>query len=112
LSQYAAGVASEGGDVERTHATVIVTDARISGGDSGGPLLNEKGNLIGLTFATSANSTAGSVGWHITLDHVREFVADLPEDPEGVPFDLWSAGLPNSARVAELSDADEDGRTV
>lgn len=110
LSQYAAGVASVGGAVDRTHATVVVTDARISGGDSGGPLLNKDGRLIGLTYATPANSSEGSVGWHIALAHVQEFVADLPAKPEGVPFDLWSAGFPASSRVAELQDADSDGR--
>jgi hypothetical protein len=83
----------------------------VSGGDSGGPLLNANGVLIGLTFATSANATSGSVGWHVALPHVRAFVANLPATPEGVPFDSWTAGLGESvAFESQLVDADRDGQ--
>ncbi len=111
LSQFAAGAASKGGDVDRDRVTVIVTDTRISPGDSGGPLLNDQGQLIGLTFATPANDSAGSVGWHIALPHLRQFVANLPTAPEGVPFDPWTAGLPEASPLdPETVDADHDGR--
>src|SRR5262249_46345215 len=49
LSQVAAGASGSSTLVDRSRATVIVTDTRISPGDSGGPLLNSKGELIGLT---------------------------------------------------------------
>ncbi len=111
LSQFAAGVDSSSTNIDRDHATVIVTDARISPGDSGGPLLNAKGELIGLTFATSANQSAGSVGWHIALPHLRTFLTNLPTEPEGVPFDTWTAGLPEATMLEpELADGDHDGR--
>jgi serine protease Do len=111
LSQFAAGVASVGSSMTRTRSTVTVTDARVSGGDSGGPLLNSKGELIGVTFATSANTSAGSVGWHIGLQHVKAFTSDLPSQPEGVPFDVWTAGLPDASVLEpELVDGDHDGR--
>jgi hypothetical protein len=111
LSQFAAGASTERPTLDRNRVTVIVTDTRVSGGDSGGPLLNANGELIGLTFATSANQTAGSVGWHVALPHVRGFVAKLPAAPEGVPFDSWTAGL--GERVAfesEMVDGDHDGQ--
>lgn len=111
LSQFAAGVASQGSNVDRARATVIVTDARVSPGDSGGPLLNTQGQLIGLTFATPANTSAGSVGWHIALPHVRQFIASMPAAPEHVPFDPWTAGLPTAATLEpELGDGDRDDR--
>lgn len=111
LSQFAAGAERRDGHIERERATVVVTDTRISGGDSGGPLLNVKGELIGLTFATPANRSAGSVGWHIALEHVRAFVNDLPAKDEGVPFDAWTAGLPSAVVLEpELADGDRDGR--
>jgi S1-C subfamily serine protease len=93
LSQFAAGTSSDRPTLDRNRVTVIVTDTRVSGGDSGGPLLNEDGELIGLTFATPASAAAGSVGWHIALSHLRSFVANLPQAAEGVPFDAWTAGL-------------------
>jgi S1-C subfamily serine protease len=112
LSQFAAGVSTTSAILDRDRVTVIVTDARISPGDSGGPLLNANGKLIGLTFATPANTSAGSVGWHIALPHLRNFVANLPPHPEGVPFDPWTAGLPEATVLEpELVDADRNGHT-
>lgn len=111
LSQFAAGAASAGASIDRDRATVIVTDTRIAPGDSGGPLLNSNGELIGLTFATSANESAGSVGWHIALKHLQAFTATFPTQPEGVPFDPWTAGLPEASVLEpQLSDANHDGR--
>jgi hypothetical protein len=111
LSQFAAGVASAGSSIDRDRVTVIVTDTRISNGDSGGPLLNAKGEVIGVTFATPANRSAGSVGWHISLRHVRNFVGTLPKQPEGIPFDPWTAGVPAATMAQpELIDGDRDGR--
>lgn len=111
LSQFAAGAASPGANIDRDRATVVVTDTRIAPGDSGGPLLNSSGELIGLTFATSANESAGSVGWHIALKHLQAFTASFPTQPEGVPFDPWTAGLPEASVLEpQLSDANHDGR--
>ena len=111
LSQFAAGVLSERTSVDRNRVRVVVTDTRISGGDSGGPLLNNEGQLIGLTFATAANATSGSIGWHISLSHLQSFVAKLPAAPEGVPFDIWTAGLGQGVGFqSELVDGDRDGR--
>jgi S1-C subfamily serine protease len=111
LSQYAVGAASTRAEVQRDRATVIVTDTRISSGDSGGPLLNANGELIGLTFATPENMTAGSVGRHIALRHLRAFVANSPGRPEGVPFDIWTAGLRETSMLEpQLADGDDNGK--
>jgi S1-C subfamily serine protease len=108
--QFAAGWTSAGGALDRVRAKVIVTDARVSAGDDGGPLLDDKGELIGLTFGASQSSSRGSAGWHIALEHLRSFVSNLPDQPEGVPFDPWTAGLPEAATLApELVDTDHDG---
>ena len=110
LSQTAAGVTSQAVTLDRNRLTVTVSDTAVSPGDSGGPLINEAGELIGLTFATSANQSGGAVGWHIGLDHVRSFVASLPAQPEGVPFDPWTAGAPRASTLRpEIIDGDVDG---
>lgn len=111
LSQVAAGMNSEARILEfRGHQRVIVTDAPISGGDSGGPLLDGKGELVGLTFATPGNRTEGRIGWHVALRDLRRFLANLPVNPQGIPFDAWSAGLPELNVVPKLVDGDHDGR--
>lgn len=103
-----AAIAETTGD--RTRATVIVTDMNISGGDAGGPLVNRKGELMGLTFATPTNQASGPVGWHIALKHLRSMVTAFPTQPEGVPFDAWTAGLPQAYMgTPKLTDGDQDG---
>lgn len=111
LSQVVAGAASAETAIDRTRATVIVTDTSISGGDSGGPLLNQKGELMGLTFATPNNRAGGSVGWHIALEHLRALVTAFPAQPEGVPFDAWTAGFPQAHMgTPQQADGDRNGR--
>ncbi len=95
----------------RERVRVIVDDVPLSPGDSGGPLLNASGELLGLGFTTSANASARSVGWHISLPQLRDFARELPTEPEGVPFDPWTAGLPDATILQpELADSDHDGR--
>ena len=109
LRQSAAGATAASA---RERVRVVVDDVPLSPGDSGGPLLNASGELIGLGFATSANPGARSVGWHIALSQLRAFSQNPPAEPEGVPFDPWTAGLPEATVLApELADADHDGRT-
>lgn len=111
LSQVVAGAASAETTIDRTRATVIVTDMSISGGDSGGPLLNQKGELLGLTFATPNNKAGGSVGWHIALEHLRAMVTTFPTQPESVPFDVWTAGFPHAHMgTPQQADGDRNGR--
>lgn len=111
LSQVAAGLSSSTTRLERNRLTVTVSDTSVSPGDSGGPLLNVKGELVGVTFATSANASGGSVGWHVSLDQVRQFLSALPARPEGVPFDPWTVGQPQAAALEpRLEDGDGDRR--
>jgi hypothetical protein len=111
VMQFLADVASDPAALERTRATVVVSDVLVAAGDAGGPLLNPKGELIGLTFAPAANLRAAPGGWHIALKHLREFVRERPARPEGVPLDAWTAGLPESTLLEpEMADGDGDGR--
>jgi len=110
LSQNAAGVDTAQTSVDRTRSSVFVSNTSVSPGDSGGPLLNNAGELIGLTFATSANDSGGSVGWHIALGQLRAFTATLPDRTQMVPFDLWTAGLPEANMLdPQLGEVDHDG---
>ena len=52
-------------DRDRMNLTAIDTTASIAPGDSGGPLLNEQGQLVGLTFGTPNNASAARFGWHV-----------------------------------------------
>lgn len=111
FSEEVIGQSSIAAAVERMRAEVLCTDISISGGDSGGPLLNAKGELIGLTFATPVNYSRGSLGFHVSLKHVREFTARMPSTPEAIVPDVWQAGLPDSVRQGPTTvDPDSNGK--
>ncbi len=79
---------------------VIQTDAPAAWGNSGGPVINEKGEVIGvLTFVSLGPGPEGSIvqGFNFVIpsDAVRDFLQATPVTPNGKsPFnDAWFSGL-------------------
>jgi S1-C subfamily serine protease len=62
---------------ERNLQGLIQTDAAISGGSSGGALVNQDGALIGITTAKSVGSTTEGVGFAVPVDLVEGIANDL-----------------------------------
>jgi S1-C subfamily serine protease len=59
---------------------LIQTDAAISSGNSGGPLVNAAGEIIGMNSAGAASSdsvTAENIGFAIAINHAMAIVAEL-----------------------------------
>lgn len=65
-----------GGNVE-TLSDMIQTDAAINSGNSGGPLVNAAGEVIGINTATSA--TAENMGFAIPISSVKGMLSQLIE---------------------------------
>ncbi len=70
----------------RVYKGLIQTDAAISSGNSGGPLLNAAGEVIGMNtmiFSTAQNQKgAGSIGigWAIPINRIKKIVALLKKN--------------------------------
>ena len=79
---------------------VIEHDARIRGGNSGGPLVDEEGRVVGVNYA--GDGGADDYNWAIHRDEVLDVIEDL-EDGDSV----LSLGLSGSALYPE--DGDESG---
>ncbi len=71
-------------DTDGTVISMIQTDAAINSGNSGGPLFNMKGEVVGITTAkfsgsSSSGATIEGIGFAIPMDDVMEEIGELME---------------------------------
>jgi S1-C subfamily serine protease len=93
------------GDQVGGQGLMVQTDCGISHGDSGGPLIDETGGLVGINQGISVIQGSADNGRHIHVGEVREFVQKLSDVPAHELPNPWCAGLDNS-----IEDVDLDGQ--
>ncbi|TFD54715.1 trypsin-like serine protease [Cryobacterium frigoriphilum] len=86
---------SDGSNAE-TLSELIEINAQIESGDSGGPLLDADGEVIGINTAASSG-TANVTGYAITIENALETVAAIES---GVETDTVTIGYPAFLGVA------------
>ncbi|WP_223805826.1 S1 family peptidase [Ornithinibacillus gellani] len=59
---------------------VVMMDAPVYRGNSGSPVLNNEGQVIGVVFATLDHSSFGKVGLFVPIDYLYEAVKSQPID--------------------------------
>ncbi len=88
----------------RVYRDMIETDAAINGGNSGGPLVNSLGEVIGvntLIFTGGRSETFVGYGFAIPINKVKKIVAELRKSGK-VERDFWTGfdSQPVDARIA------------
>ena len=68
----------------RYYINMLQTDAAINGGNSGGPLVNSEGEVIGMNtlIFTGGNGSQGSIGlgFAIPIDKVKRIISELKQN--------------------------------
>jgi putative serine protease PepD len=81
--------------------SLIQTDAAISSGNSGGPLVNLKGEVVGINTAVArgdSESAANNIGFSISVDEVLIVIEQLREQANGALREEGFLGVGLAAR--------------
>ncbi|HQP37371.1 MAG TPA: serine protease [Polyangiaceae bacterium] len=85
----------------------VQSDCRVAPGDSGGPLITDQGELVGINQSISADRGTGSgTSYHVHVAEIREFTTNVPQDAVQLPPDPWCDG----GTETTLEDIDMDGK--
>ena len=67
-------------DYVREGTTYILSDAKINGGNSGGPMVDEYGQAVGINTATIGEADGGDLSNNMTLAVSMDYVMDALDD--------------------------------
>lgn len=84
---------------------ILISSCEANPGDSGGPVVDESGKLIGVTFAVPQRAELSKLTYHIHVDELRAFLATRPAAPTVLAPDPWALGP-----KLELVDLTGEGR--
>lgn len=82
--------------------TTYQITAPIQGGNSGGPLFDEKGNLIGINSSGIRKDIADNVGYTIKTNYILNLLDVLPKNIE-LPSSTDLESLPLTEQIKVLS---------
>ncbi|MFP4457485.1 MAG: S1C family serine protease [Clostridia bacterium] len=95
-------------NVEDRQYSLIQTDAAINAGNSGGPLLDIKGNVIGINQIKISSTGVEGLGFAIPSDQAKPIIEQLIEFGEVIRPYLGVKGLPMNVRYATYLNSKVD----
>jgi len=104
ISGLSRSVTASGGDTSETLEGLIQTDAAINAGNSGGPLLNLKGEVIGINVAMV--SGAQNIGFTIPINQVKKAIESVKSTGRiispylGIRYMMITADLAKGQKLA------------
>ena len=110
-------VCGNGVSLKDSHYKLIQTDATVNPGNSGGPLLNTKGELIGITSSKYVSMSIDNVAFAIPVDTVEHIISQYEQfgfvKHMSFKFELepsWEAkiGLPTQKGLTVKNSKDEN----
>jgi len=94
-------------DLESDGVTEVQTDADIDQGNSGGPLLDDRGRLVGVVV--SEHEFDDSIGWATSAGDAADFLASADTVPGGGGLEYFSGGQGAQEEIRELIESFLDG---
>ena len=59
--------------------TFVLTDAAVNGGNSGGPMINEAGFVVGIVESKLVDESIDNMGFALSVSTIRDFVSSVSE---------------------------------
>ena len=110
VSGFGRNVTAGGGGNVDTLQNLVQTDAAINQGNSGGPLVNSRGEVIGINTAVAGGSAEG-IGFALPIDDLKGMITGVLETGElerpylGVRFMMLNEDLAFEVGVDQTSGA-------
>lgn len=97
-------------------SNLITLDAAVNAGNSGGPVINTAGEVVGLISATAVNSQTGSLaeGIHFAIPAIRlRALIDSHQGSSPLPFESCSTAQNEGPQlVLQMHTADLESQTI
>jgi S1-C subfamily serine protease len=77
--------------IQGTGMKVYQTDAKIRGGNSGGPLVDEYGNVLGINYSSATEAVDPNLNYAICVDELLPLLTN-----NNIPYQLASNAIPAS----------------